>query len=376
MLPRERIEKVIRLEKTDKVPVAPQVNEHSAKVLGVPYGDVFNDADQAARALLKCYEVYQGVDMSFGGGFGFIYYSPYADAHSSWIFDWKLPLPGEDQVPQMREDQILSSDQYDLLMDKGLLYFIRPGHPGLNDFLGKLVKLSQAMAEVEKKVKELELFHYAMSLINLPSDILANLRGLNGYLMDFYDWPEKLKQACEWMVDDLIAMGLALARQVASSRAGLAQTPTVLIGANRASASYISEKMFEEFAWPFFYREVMAVLNAGFTPVIHLDGNWTPRAHFFRAFPQAKCLFHIDDQNDIFAWKKIMGGHSALMGNVPAALLSRGSVEEVDEYCRRVIEVAGEGGGFVLANACALPYDAKVENVKAMIAAGEKYGVY
>jgi len=365
---------VIRLELPDKVPVAPQVNEHAAKVLGVPYGDVFNDADLAGKALLKSYEVYEGSDMAFGGGYGFIYYSPYPDAHSSWFFDWKLPAPGEDQVPQMREDEIISSEQYDLLMQKGLLYFIRPDHPVLNDFFGKLIKMSQASASADQIVKARGLFRYALSLINLPSDIIANLRGLKGYLTDFYDCPEKLKEVFGWLVDDLIGIGINLARQVEQGTGD--DSKTILIGANRASASYISPKMFEEFAWPYFYQEVMAVIAAGFTPVIHLDGNWTPMAHYFRSFPKAACLFHLDDQNDIFQWKKIIGDHSALMGNVPASLLTFGTPDQVEALCRNLIEEAGEGGGFILANACALPYDARVENVKAMIRASEKYGVY
>lgn len=374
MLPKERVRNVIRLEKPDRVPVAPQVNEHSAKVLGVPYGDVFNDADLAGKALVKSYEVYEGADMAFGGGYGFLYYAPYPDAHSSWFFNWRLPLPGEDQVPQMLEDEIISAEQYDLLMQKGLLYFMRPDHPSLNDFFSKAIKMSQASAPADQIVKERGLFRYALSLINLPNDIIANLRGLKGYLMDFYDCPEKLKEVCSWMVDDLIAIGLNLARQVEQTPGG--DSKTILIGANRASASYISPRMFEEFAWEYFYKEVMAVISAGFTPVIHLDGNWTPMAHYFREFPKGACLYHLDDQNDIFEWKKILGDHSALMGNVPASLLSFGTPEQVEAHCKKLIEVVGEGGGFILANACSLPYDARVENVKAMIKASEKYGVY
>jgi len=374
MLPKERVRKVIALSKPDKVPVAPQVNEHAARVLGVPYGDVFNSAELAAKALLKCYEVYQGVDMAFGGGFGFVYYSPFADAHSSWFYKWKLPAPGEDKVPQMLEEQIISGDQYDLLMEKGLLHFIRPGHPELSQFISMLVKMAEAMKPAEQKAKELGLFNYMLSLVNIPTDIIANLRGLNGYLTDFYDRPEKIKEACDWLVDDLIVMGLKLADQVVAGKPDASRT--ILIGANRASASYISPRMFEEFAWPYFFKQVMAVINAGYTPVIHLDGNWTPMARYFRAFPRARCLFHVDDQNDIFEWKKILGDHSALMGNVPASVLAHGAASEVDDYCRKLIQAVGEGGGFILANACALPYDAKVENVQAMIRASEKYGVY
>lgn len=52
------------------------------------------------------------------------------------------------------------------------------------------------------------------------------------------------------------------------------------------------------------------------------------------------------------------------------------SAEQVESYCRRLIEGVGADGGFVLANACALPHDAKIENVRVLLRAAEKYGVY
>ena len=374
MTGRERVEAVIRLERPDKVPVAPLINEHAAKVLGVPLGDCFSNPELATRAALKCYEVYPGMDMAVGSPFGIAYLSPYVDAHSSWFFHWVLPQPGQDEVPQMLENLIIAGEDYDLLMEKGLLYFLRPDRPQLNSFLQLFVSGAAQFKPLADKIQELDLFVYAGSLINIPTDVLANLRGLQGYLTDFIDRPQKMREVCEWMVDDLIALGLQLVRQAG---AGLSQhRPTVLLGANRASATYVSPKMFEEVAWPFFYKEVMAIIAAGCVPVIHLDGNWTPMAKYFRAFPKATCLFHLDDQNDIFQWKKILGDHSALMGNVPATLLAHGTAAEVDAYCKRVIEEVGEGGGLILANACAMPHDARIENVRAMIRATERYGAY
>jgi len=374
MTGRERIEATIRLERTDKAPVGAGINEHAARVLGVPLGDCFQDPELAIRAVLKCYEVYPGVDIAFGTPFGLGYLSPYADAHSTWFFKWVLPRPGQDEVPQMLEEQIISGDEYDLLMEKGLLYFLRPDRPDLNTFLNLFIKSASLAKPLTDKVQELGLFTYATSLINIPTDILANLRGLQGYLTDFVDRPDKLREVCEWMIADLIALGLQIARQTGIGMGN--SSPTILLGANRASASYISPKMFEAVAWPFMNREVMAIIENNFIPVLHLDGNWTPMAKFFRAFPPKKCLFHLDDQNDIFQWKKIIGDHSALMGNVPAALLAHGTAQEVDAYCRRVIEEVGEGGGLVLSNACSAPHDSKIENIRAMIRASEKYGRY
>ena len=51
-----------------------------------------------------------------------------------------------------------------------------------------------------------------------------------------------------------------------------------------------------------------------------------------------------------------------------------GSVQEVQDFCRDLIDDCGKDGGFILAN---MPIDhAKPENVKAMIDFTREYGVY
>jgi len=55
------------------------------------------------------------------------------------------------------------------------------------------------------------------------------------------------------------------------------------------------------------------------------------------------------------------------MGDVPASLLVLGTPKEVAEYCTKLIDVVGKGGGFILSSGCFVPIDAKFENVKTMI---------
>ena len=57
-----------------------------------------------------------------------------------------------------------------------------------------------------------------------------------------------------------------------------------------------------------------------------------------------------------------------LMGDVPAAMLSMSSPDTVHEYCTRLIRQLGPDG-FILHSGCDIPVNAKLENVRAMVAA-------
>jgi uroporphyrinogen-III decarboxylase len=60
---------------------------------------------------------------------------------------------------------------------------------------------------------------------------------------------------------------------------------------------------------------------------------------------------------------------------MPLSLLHAGTAEEVADYTRKLIDVAGEGGGFIL-DMGAVADDGKAENLHAMIKTTKEYGVY
>ena len=63
------------------------------------------------------------------------------------------------------------------------------------------------------------------------------------------------------------------------------------------------------------------------------------------------------------------------MGDVPMSLLSTGTVDQVKEYCKKLIDTAGKDGGFIMSSAANLD-DAKLDNVKALVDFTREYGVY
>jgi uroporphyrinogen decarboxylase len=54
-------------------------------------------------------------------------------------------------------------------------------------------------------------------------------------------------------------------------------------------------------------------------------------------------------------------------------LLNTGTADDVDEYCRKLIETVGKGGGLILDGAAGIPDEARPDNVKAMAQSVRKY---
>ena len=79
------------------------------------------------------------------------------------------------------------------------------------------------------------------------------------------------------------------------------------------------------------------------------------------------------DQTDMAKAKEIVGDTLCLFGNVPSSMLKIGTPEEVKEYCKKLIDTAAKGGGFVMANGAFFDH-AKPENLQAMVEFSKEYG--
>ncbi len=121
---------------------------------------------------------------------------------------------------------------------------------------------------------------------------------------------------------------------------------------------------------------VDALHDEGIAVIMHCDGDWGPNLEALRELPAGQCVIQLDGATDIFEAKQIIGDRMCIYGDVPASMLALGSPSEVDEYCHRLIEEVGKGGGFILGTGCELAPNARSENVQAMIASAVKYGYY
>jgi uroporphyrinogen-III decarboxylase len=137
----------------------------------------------------------------------------------------------------------------------------------------------------------------------------------------------------------------------------------------------MSLKQFETFYWATLKKLILATTDMGLVHVPFYEGNWEQRLEYLLELPKGKTIARFA-LTDLKRAKEVLGGHTCIMGGVPHSLLQTASPSEVEEYVKKLIETVGKGGGFILTASTGLTNEAKPENVKAMIDAARKYGIY
>jgi hypothetical protein len=200
-----------------------------------------------------------------------------------------------------------------------------------------------------------------------PFDALADqLRGTKGAMLDLYRQPDKVLEACEKMAPLLIKMAVSGAK-----RTGI---PRVFIALHKGCEGFMSIEQFKRFYWPGLKQVMEGLINEGLTPCPFFEGDYESRLDTIADVPRGKAVYHFERTN-IFKAKEILGKQVCIRGNVPLSLLSTGTTEEVKEYCKKLIDVVGKGGGFIM-DATGAWDDAKPENGQAMVDFTREYGVY
>jgi uroporphyrinogen-III decarboxylase len=185
-------------------------------------------------------------------------------------------------------------------------------------------------------------------------------------MLDMYRQPDKLLALIDKLLPTTIDTALALAE--------MSHNPRVFMAINRGADGLMSLQQFEKFYWPGFKQVVLAVVDAGLTPVIHFQGCFDTRLEYFTEFPRGKVI-GLFDRTDIFRAKEIVGDTMCIAGNMPLTLLRAGTPEEIKDYARRLINIVGKDGGFIMSSNTVLD-DADPERVRIWMDFTREYGVY
>jgi uroporphyrinogen-III decarboxylase len=186
-------------------------------------------------------------------------------------------------------------------------------------------------------------------------------------MLDIMQRPEKLLLAEEKVLRFQLKFAIDLSRATGIKRA--------FIPLHRGSDGFLSIPQFERFYWPQLKRMMMSLIEAGIMPSVFYEGVWDQRLEYLAELPKAKTAGWFQ-RSDIFKVKEVVGRTMCIMGGMPNSMLQGGSVEEVRSWTRRVCEVVGKGGGFIMSTGVGEMSGSKPELVRAWVEATREFGKY
>ena len=378
----KRYQATIALEVPDRIPISAGSNYFAEVYAGFDGQEFIYDSNTWIEADKKFVRDFPEVDNLRSGRF----WGPHHDA-----VGWNMyKLPGRDISPaaqfQFVEGERMKSDEYDLLIEDPVAFMFERFLPrALNDFKERgsirsyIAFLKGGMAammwgfltrnRVMYLENELGMPLPMAGVMLAPFDYLADgLRGLNGIMIDIHRQPEKVLEACDAIIPDIVNAALAIADP-------LRRYP-IFMPLHRGAFPFLSPKNFDKFYWPSFKKAMMMLIEAGYAIRAYLEGDWGPNWDHFCEMPKGKILCDIDDKGDILKAKEDLKGCQCIAGGMPDSLLILGDPWEVKEKAKQLCETVGRDGGYIMNGGCGIPYHTKPENYRAMIDAVLEYGRY
>ncbi len=356
----------VHLEKPDRIPVMGSGSAVNAALTGTKLSDYCADLDLNLTTNLEGMAMVgdpDGVQVT-------IFEPKMLDA--CWFGHMETPgveLPDND-LWQMVEKQNVLEEDYDRIIEMGFgpwyMEFLTQRlhwNPGIGaNFAAKMGPAIGAFAAAGFPC-------FCGSTFWTPIEMFCGGRTLIEFVtVDLMDMPDKVERVFD----------LAHEFNMAGWREQLESMPqkpiAVWVGGWRGTPDMLNPQMFERFSWKYMKDVAEMVMSYGVIPLFHLDSNWLAGLKYFKELPKGSCILGLDGQTDIFKAKEIIGDHLCLMGDVPAAMLSFGTPEDVDAYCEKLIREVGPTG-FILSSGCDAPYNSKRECLEALYAAPLKHTI-
>jgi hypothetical protein len=401
----KRLMDAIQLRIPDRVPVTCPIGYFAAKYTGIPFSAAYYDYDTWYAAYEKTLRDFQP-DSVFPQGF--------SSGKALEILDPKnMRWPGYGVDPyhghQSIEIDNMRAEEFDYYMNDPSDYMLRvfmsrtsdhmeglSALPRLSDLGGgpmgiqslalafsepKLIKTVRTLQRAGREMRRWRSRQAKFSKLLLdmgfpqwnqgaampPYDLISfSMRGMTGTMLDMFRQPDKLIELCEFILKQTLERPMPEPSESGNTRFFMTVT--------RGSDDFLSKEQWETFYWPTFKKLVLALIERGGTPSIFFEGNCTSRMEYLLEFPKGKLLARLD-RTDIFRAKEILKDHICIEGNVPSTLLQTGTVQDVKDYCKKLIDVIGKDGGYILSPRSSTD-EVKPENLKAMIEFTKEYGVY
>lgn len=197
-----------------------------------------------------------------------------------------------------------------------------------------------------------------------PLDIIGDfLRGIENVLLDIRRYPDKVKQAAEALVEPIINYALSFKKR---------GFKWVMIPLHLNE--YLSPKLYNEFYWPTLKKVILRLLEEGMQSQVFFEGRHDVHLETILELPKGWGIAYFE-KTDLVKAKKVLEGHTCVMGGIPMSLIVGGTPDSIKEYMKNLIEQVKPGGGVILSPTIGTaPKETPIENIYALIEAVEKYG--
>lgn len=333
---KQRMVSLVRGGLTDRVPAAPLIHNHAARVLGVKVSEYNRDGGLMGRAHVAAWEKY-GHDLIW------LFSTTFTVAEAMGT---QMYFP-EDDAPQV--DVPVCQSPHDV-------HKVKVADPRRD---GRLPVYLEAVRHCVEQVGNQVLVG---CVFGAPLTTAVGLRGTEDLIRDTYRNPA--------LVEELLRLAMESALRMLDAVVDAGGIPVLVEPVG--SGSMISPAQFQQFVLPYLRPIVDRAHERGVPVVLHICGK-TDMTVDLMAESGADILSV--DKIDMVAAHRKVGDRCILLGNVKSPeIMLKGTPEQVDAEARALItNLAGRGRGFVLSSGCEIPLATPPENVLALIEAARKY---
>jgi len=411
----KRVNDAIQLKVPDRIPFFPFTHFFAVKYTGMTFEEAFYDPDKFLAANKKM-NMDLEPDLYFPPVFVLNTPGQVLEALDVRVFKW----PGHGVSPyhthQFVEGEYIKADEYDTLLKDPSDFLMRTILPRvcgalesfrtlpplrsfrfsyLGIFLNyavygmpevgnafpeaagafesvlkagrEMMKWGTSALAFDQEMRALGFPALAGGFTGAPFDLFSFVRGMRGSMLDMYRQPDKLLEVMERMLPRVIWAGVTTAK--------MSGNPRVFMGLHRGTDSFMSTKQFETFYWPTLKRLTLALIDEGLIPFLGWEEKCDQRLEYLTELPKGKVICFFAGKTDVFKAKEILGNNICIAGNMPISLLQTGTPQQVKDYAKRLIDVVGKDGGFIMCCSSVMD-EADPELVKVWADFTKEYGVY
>lgn len=276
-----------------------------------------------------------------------------------------IELP-ETSLWQTEEKRLVGPEVYDEIIKDGYYAFYEKMLPQVidMDYYNKYTKIFEDNVDsVMESYFELgiPLLQTGPEPINTPMELICGPRSMSDFYMDCYKMLDKLVAVSDRIYADIEPNVIKGLEESKGDNTRIGQW----LGGWRTGSALLAPKIWDKLVWPYFSKSAKLYMSYGKVPIFHLDSCWDRDIEKWAEFPEKSWILNPDSSTDVRAARKKICKKFAIVGDVPATLLSTGKPEEVSDYVKRLIDDLGPEGLFICPG-CDAPANSKHENMVAM----------